>query len=217
MNSTTKRLVILISGTGATAQSVIDATRWGSLDAEVAAVFSHEPWTYGLLRAERDGIPAILHDLAEYRFEGKSESDYVNELADRVAEFEPDLVIIAGWKFPLADSFFERFPDRVVNLHAGVPGEGPVFDPYRRNPVSLAYEAYTAGLVREAQVAIEILSDPISHGRLVAQERVPIYDFDTLVDLEERVARTEQELLVNTLCLLLRDTESYEHDSWEMN
>ena len=92
MNRTIKRLVVLISGNGSTLQSVIDATRWQTLGAEVIAVFSHEAWSYGLLRAEREGIPAVLHDLAKFRIEGKSEYEYNQALAEQVSTYNPDLV-----------------------------------------------------------------------------------------------------------------------------
>jgi phosphoribosylglycinamide formyltransferase-1 len=209
MNETTKRLVVLISGTGTTMQGVIDATRWRTLDAEVVAVFSHEPWSYGLLRAEREGIPANLHDMADYRFEGKTESEYNEALAEKVAAYNPHLVVLAGWKLPFTDAFCEHFAGRIVNLQQGVPGQYTPFDIYEQNPVSRAFDAYNAGLIREAHVTVHLLDHPDSFGRVVAQERVPIYEFDSLRDLEERMNRVQQETLVNTLQLLLREREDW--------
>ncbi len=186
-------------------QSLIDAMRWQTLDAQVVAVFSHEPWSYGLMRAEREGIPALLHDLADYRFEGKTEQQYASDLADRIDAYSPDLVVLLNWNLPLSPIFFERFTNRVVNLYSGVPGQMPLFDPYGQNPVSRAFEAYNAGLIREAQVSVQMLSGIESYARVIAQQPVPIYEFDRLVDLEDRMTRVQQELLVNTLRLLLRE------------
>lgn len=210
MNRTTKRLVVLISGNGSTLQSVIDATRWQTLNAEVVAVFSHESWSYGLLRAEREGIPAILHDLAEFRIEGKSEYQYNEALAEQIVAYQPDLVVLAGWKFPLTNNFYQRFPNKILNLQQGLPGEYPMFDPYGRSPVSRAYEAYNAGLINQTHFTAQILNNAHGSGRVIAQQPVPIYHFDTLIDLEERMNRLQQELLVNTLRLLLRDNEPEE-------
>ncbi len=205
MEHTKKRLVALIAGTGLTLQGILDAIRWDTLDAEVVAVASHERWGYGLLRAEREGIPTILHDLTDYRLLDKSESEYSTELADKLEAFEPDLVLLAGWTLPLTQDFFERFQNRVLNLQSGLPGQLPLFDPYGQNPISRAYEAYTAGLIREAQVSVQLLAGIESFARVIAQQPVPIYEFDRLVDLEDRMNRVQQELLVNTLRLLLRE------------
>lgn len=216
MNRKTKRLVALISGNGLTLQSVIDATRWQTLGAEVVAVFSHEAWSYGLLRAEREGVPAILHDLTEFRVEGKSEYEYNEALADKIAAYKPDLVVLADWKQPLTDNFFQRFPHKILNLQPGLPGESPLFgNPYARNPVSRAYEAYNAGLINQTHLTTQILNNAFGSGRVIAQVPVPIYDFDSLIDLEERMNRAQQELLINTLSLLLRDYEEEEEEPQE--
>lgn len=210
------RLVLLISGSGTTMQAILDACRLDRLNAEVVAVFSHEPFEYGLLRAEREGIPAFLHDLADYRFAGRSQTEYDADLAERVAAFNPDYVVVAEWKLPLGDAFLERFPNRVIHLHAGLPGQFPLFDPYGQNPVSRAFDAYNNGLIRETGVNLHILRDAATRGPVLAEERVPIYEYDTLLDLEERFIRASQDSLINGLRLLIADRlPRYSEYRWE--
>lgn len=199
------RLVLLIGGSGITMQAIADACRTEFLDAEVVAVFSHEPYAYGLLRAEREGLTTHLHDLADYRYDGRSYSDYERDLADRVAAFRPDYVILAEWRLPLNEVFLSRFPNRVINLHAGLPGQFPIFDPYGQNPVSRAFDAYNNGLIRETGITVHILRDAAMTGPVLAQERVPIYEFDTLPDLEYRFIQTSQEIVINSLRQLIAE------------
>lgn len=215
-NSIKTRLVLLIAGSGTTMQAILDACRLERLDAEVVAVFSHEPYEYGLLRAEREGVPAFLHDLADYRYEGRSQREYDADLAERVASFHPDYVVIAEWKLPLGDAFLQRFPNRVINLHAGLPGQFPLFDPYGQNPVSRAFDAYNNGLIRETGVNLHILRDAATSGPVLAQERVPIYEYDSLPDLEERFIRASQEILINGLRHLIaeRHLDYVDERSW---
>ncbi len=209
MKSAKLRFVVLISGSGGVLQAILDACRTERLHAQVVAVFSHEPYAYGLLRAEREGVPAFLHDPSEYRFEGRSERDFEADLADRVAQFAPDYIILAEWRLPLGETFLQRFPDRVINLHAGLPGQFPVFDPYGLNPVQRAYEAYAAGIIRETGVTAHILRTSHHEGPILAQKRVPIYEFDTPSDVEERFYRTQCEVLVNVLRRLVEEHEPY--------
>lgn len=209
------RLVLLIAGSGTTMQAILDACRLERLDAEVAAVFSHEAYGYGLLRAEREGLPAFLHDLADYRSTGRSQHDYESDLADRIAAYEPDYVILAEWNLPFSEDFCRRFPDHVINLHAGLPGQFPLFDPYCQNPVSRAYDMYKYGLIRETGVNLHILRDAAMSGPILAQERVPIYEFDTLLDLEYRFIQVSQEILINGLRLLISEAAlDYPEPSW---
>lgn len=206
------RLAILISGSGGVMQAILDACRRGELDAEVVGVFSHEPYAYGLLRAEREGVPAFAHDLSDYRFRGLTERDFERELADKIEALGADMVVLAEWALPLGETFLERFPNRVINLHEGLPGQFPVFDPYMRNPVSRVYDAFTAGLIRETGVTAHILRDPMQTGPVLAAERVPIYEFDTLADVEERFYRVKCEMLVNVLRQMIEERQQ-DHQS----
>jgi len=200
-----KRIVALIAGTGTTLQSVIDAMGWETLGGQIVAVVSHERYSYGLLRAEQAQIPAFVHDVSDFRYSGEGEEGFNDGLIELVKPFEPDLIVLAGWQLPLSDSFFQAFPNQVVNLQVGLPGQFPTFDPYGSNPVSRAYEAFTAGQIRETHFSMQVLETSDGQGKTLGQIVVPIYDFDNLIDLEERMTRAQQELLVNTLRLVLRE------------
>ncbi|HBY99453.1 MAG: formyltransferase family protein [Ardenticatenaceae bacterium] len=208
------RLVLLIAGSGTTMQAILDACRLERLNAQVVAVFSHEPYEYGLLRAEREGVAAFLHDLSNYRFEGRSQHEYDTDLAERVAAIHPDYVVVAEWKLPLGSAFLEHFPNRVIHLHSGLPGQFPLFDPYGQNPVSRAFDAYNNGLIRETGVNLHILRDAAASGPVLAQERVPIYEYDTLLDLEDRFIRAAQDSLINGLRLLIATGEREYNQHW---
>jgi formyltetrahydrofolate-dependent phosphoribosylglycinamide formyltransferase len=130
------RLVVLISGNGSNLQALLDASASGSLLAEVVAVFSNRPEAYGLERARQAGLPAIALPAGK----GQSRREYDAALADRVAAWLPDWVVLAGWMRLLTTAFLDRFPGRVVNLHPALPGMFPGVDAIRR-----AFEAFCAG------------------------------------------------------------------------
>lgn len=201
----TKRIVALIAGTGSVLQNVLDAMHWETLGGHVVAVLSHERYSYGVIRAEQAGIPAFIHDVSDYRYSGEGEEAFHQSLIERIKPFYPDLIVLAGWQLPLSDSFFQAFPNKVLNLQVGLPGQYPTFDPHSMNPVSRAFEAYTAGLIRETYFSMQVLNTSDGYGKTIGQIAVPIYEFDNLIDLEERMNRAQQELLVNTLRLVLRD------------
>ena len=196
-----KRIVMLIAGTGKLLDAVGQAIRQHHLDALIVAAISHDRWGYGLLRAEREGIPAILHDLADYRATGRSDSVYSDDLLTEVEGHRPDLVMLAGWHHPLTEAFYAHFAQRLVALQSG-PALLSHRSPHTENVVSRLYEAFRAGLITEASVSLQ---HPLpTQLRLVAESRIPIYQTDRPVDLEDRLQRAEQDLLANTLHLLLR-------------
>ena len=60
------RLVVLVSGSGTNLQAMIDRIADGRLHAEIAAVISDNPDAFGLERAEKHGIPAVVIDYSKY-------------------------------------------------------------------------------------------------------------------------------------------------------
>jgi formyltetrahydrofolate-dependent phosphoribosylglycinamide formyltransferase len=189
------RLVVLVSGNGTNLQAVLDACASGGLAATVEAVFSNREAAYGLERARRTGVPAIAFG----RRPGQDRRAYDAELAHRVAAYQPDWVVLAGWMRVLTSAFLDRFPGRVVNLHPALPGAFPGV-----NAIVRAFEAYRNGEVTGTGVMVHLVPDEaVDAGPVVAQAQVPILPGDTLADLEARVHAVEHELLVSALAGLV--------------
>lgn len=186
-----KRLVVLISGNGSNLQSIMDACQSGELDARVVTVISNKPDAFGLTRARQANVNAVLK--APYKRQDRRAYDA--ELAELVASFEPDYVVLAGWMRILSAAFLTRFPNRVINLHPALPGTFP-----GTHAIERAFEAFQRGEISETGVMVHLVPDEgIDSGPVLAQEVVPIYSDDTLEFLETRIHQVEHRLLVSTL------------------
>ncbi len=106
------RTVILASGSGTNAQSVIDSVRAG-LPLDLRAVVSNRADAYVLQRAERAGISAqsVVWDRAQ-----QSRGRYDAMLLSRVSSSEPELVLLLGWMHLLDARFVTAFP-ALLNIH----------------------------------------------------------------------------------------------------
>ena len=113
--SPTPRFVVLASGNGSNFQAIVDA----GLD--VGALVCNRPNAYVIERAAAAKIPASVLVGAK----GEARTDYDARLAETVAAFSPDFVVLAGWMRMLSMAFLEHFPGRVINLHPALPGEFP--------------------------------------------------------------------------------------------
>ena len=60
------KLAVLISGGGTNLQAMIDQIEAGKLDAEISLVVSNNPDAYGLVRAQKHGIPTAVVDYRNY-------------------------------------------------------------------------------------------------------------------------------------------------------
>jgi formyltetrahydrofolate-dependent phosphoribosylglycinamide formyltransferase len=189
-----RRLVVLISGNGSNLQAILDACTANELNAAVVAVISNKRDAYGLERARQAGIPAI----ARPRPLSQPREQYDTELADLVASYAPDFVVLAGWMRVLSNAFLSRFPGQVVNLHPALPGCFPGTDAIAR-----AYDDHVTQGLRETGVMVHFVPDEgVDSGPLIAVERVPILLDDTLDALTARMHAVEHRLLVAALKLL---------------
>jgi phosphoribosylglycinamide formyltransferase 1 len=189
--SSTHNLVVLISGFGSNLQAILDACASGELPARVTAVISNKKDAYGLERARQAGIPAVYKP----KFKEQDRRLYDAELAELVALYQPDWIVLAGWMRVLSSVFLERFPNRVVNLHPALPGPFPGTDSIQR-----AFEAYQRGEIAHTGVMVHLVPDEgVDAGPVLAQEVVPIEPGDTLETLEARVHKVEHRILVDSL------------------
>ena len=188
-------LVVLITGNGSNLQAILDACASGELDAQVVAVISNKKDAFGLERARRANVPAIVKP----KFKEQDRCIYDAELAELVAAYQPDWIVLAGWMRVLSSAFLDRFPQRVVNLHPALPGTFP-----GTHAIERADAAYRAGEITQTGVMVHLVPDEgVDVGPVLAQEIVPINDDDTVEDLEERVHTVEHRLLVSTLKTLV--------------
>lgn len=190
------RVVVLASGNGSNLQAIIDACASGALHghARVVAVVSDKSTAYALQRAATAGVPSVHIG----RHVDEARADYDARLADIVAGFEPDLIVLAGWMRILTTSFLGWFPDRVVNLHPARPGELP-----GTHAIERAWQEALAGQRRVTGVMVHLVPDEgVDDGPVLATEDVPIHPDDTLDTLEARVHAVEHRLLVDTIAHL---------------
>ncbi len=189
-----KRLAVCISGNGSNLQAIIDAVQAGELEAQIEVVISNRRDAYGVVRAERAGIPTLYFPLKPYRDMGHSREEYDTDLAEQMAAYEPDLVVLAGWMHVLSPAFLDRFPNCVLNLHPALPGQFP-----GTHAIQRAYEAFQRGEIDHTGVMVHWVVPEVDAGPAIATAEVPIYPTDSLDDLEARIHTTEHRLLVEAL------------------
>jgi formyltetrahydrofolate-dependent phosphoribosylglycinamide formyltransferase len=187
----TTRLAVFISGSGSNLQAIINAIHGDELTAKIVVVVSNRQSAYGLVRAERAGIPTLYVPLKPYYDAGRSREDYDADLAEQVAAYEPDLIVLAGWMLILSPAFLDRFPQRVLNLHPALPGQFA-----GTHAIERAYEAFQRGEINHTGVMVHWVVPEVDAGPVIATAEVPIYATDSLDDLETRIHATEHRLLV---------------------
>lgn len=186
------RLVVLVSGSGTNLQALLDACEDPSYGARVVAVGADRDGIEGLARAERAGVPTFVKEVGQFT----SREHWDRALADTVAGFEPDLVVLAGFMKLVGAEFLDRFGGRVVNTH---PALSPSFPGMRGPADALEYG------VRVTGCTLFVVDAGVDTGPIVAQQAVPVEDDDTVDTLHERIKVAERGMLVDAVGRMARD------------
>ncbi|MDP2775520.1 MAG: phosphoribosylglycinamide formyltransferase [Nocardioides sp.] len=186
------RLVVLVSGSGTNLQALLDASADPAYGARVVAVGADRDGIEGLARADRAGVPTFVRKVKDFT----TREHWDRALADTVAAFEPDLVVLAGFMKLVGQEFHDRFGGRVVNTH---PALSPSFPGMHGPAEALAYGVKVTGCT------LFVVDDGIDTGPIVAQRAVEVADDDTVESLHERIKSVEREMLVETVGRMARE------------
>ncbi len=184
------RLVVLASGSGSTLQALVDATADDDFAAVIVAAGTDVPGCLAMSRAEAGGVKTFTVALRDY----PDRNAWNNALADRIAGYGPDLVVLAGFMRILGPQVVRRF--RILNTH---PALLPAF------PGAHALRDALAAGVRTTGVTVHWVDEGIDTGPVLAQVEVPVLPGDDEASLRARVQAAEKPLFVRTIRSLCQE------------
>ncbi|MBQ8738189.1 MAG: phosphoribosylglycinamide formyltransferase [Clostridia bacterium] len=174
------RIAVLVSGGGTNLQALIDAEKRGELgNGKISLVISSKPEVYALERAKSNSIKSIVLSRKEYG----SIADYSRALADTMEEEKIDLVVLAGFLTIFDEQVYEKFPNKILNVHpALIPsfcGKG-FYGLY-------VHEAALAKGVKLSGATVHIVTPECDAGPIVMQKAVEVKENDTPETLQKRI------------------------------
>ena len=181
VKKTLPEIVVLISGSGSNLQAIIDQIENNTLNARIAAVISNKPNVKGLKRAQRSGIPAHVLDHTE--FAGREAYDQA--LQTLIDEFNPALIVLAGFMRILSEDFVQRYQGKMLNIHPSLLPKHKGLHTHAR--------AIEAG-DKEHGCTVHFVTPELDGGPIIAHRKVSIESHDTEETLAKRVQQQEHTL-----------------------
>lgn len=185
------RLAVFISGSGTNLQSIIDRCADGTIPGEVVLVVSNKSDAQGLLRAQRSGINTVVHRRKKFP-DGQAADDHLLQL---LTKHEIDVIALAGYLKLLPPEVVRKYRNRIFNIHPALLPKYGGKGMYGHH----VHEAVLASGDTESGVTIHLVDEIYDHGKIVAQEKVPILPGDTPDDLAARVLEVEHKLYPRVL------------------
>ena len=204
-------LVILISGSGTSMESIIRATLNGVLaEVEVVGVISSEKEAGGIKKAKKLGVKTYIVNPYSSNFE--------SELLVLLTSLKPDLVSQNGWLPLTPRKVIKKYKGKIINQHpAPLDPEHRGIDNYdfggecmyglvpheaiirfgklvhKRQPVGYAKRYIPT------EATVHLVTDNFDEGDVIAREELVINDSDTAEVLQARLLPIEHRNVINAI------------------
>jgi phosphoribosylglycinamide formyltransferase-1 len=182
------RLGVLVSGSGTNFQAIIDRIERGELPAKIACVISNKADAYALVRAEKHGIPAIVHENGHF----PERRLYDAATVEILRSHNVDLVILAGFMRIVTHVMVDAFPNAIINIH---PALLPSFPGLHAQQQALDYG------VRFSGCTVHFVDCGTDTGPIILQTVVPVEQNDTEESLSARIQKAEHNTFAEAIRL----------------
>ncbi len=177
------RTAVLISGGGSNLQALIDASKTPDFPAEISLVISNVPDVFGLKRAAREDIPALVIDHTEF----SSRQKFDEAIHEELEKNNIDIVCLAGFMRILTPEFVDKWRGRMLNTH-------PALLPKHGGEGMHGMHVHRAVLESKDAISgasIHFVIPEVDRGEIILQKSVPVMADDTPETLAERVLSAE--------------------------
>lgn len=169
------KLAILASGSGSNAEAIMKWAKESDF-ADVVCVLSDKKKARVLERAEKFNVPALY--VKKEKIDTKDSFD--QKLIVRLADYNPDWIILAGYMKLLTPKFLHVFRQRgvkVINIHPSLLPLFPGLDGYG--------DAYKTQ-VSESGCTIHYVDEGMDTGEIIAQKTFPLIPGESLEEFKAR-------------------------------
>jgi len=182
-------IVVLCSRRGSNLQALIDVNSAGALPISIRAVLSDRPGCEALERARDAGIATDAMRPRDF----PSRREFDEALFARASDFDPALVVLAGYMRVIDDAVVRAWHGRMINIHPSL---------LPRHPGLHTHAGALAAGDNQHGASVHYVTPELDGGPVIAQVAMPILTSDRADDLARRLLPLEHRLLVASVALL---------------
>jgi phosphoribosylglycinamide formyltransferase 1 len=174
-------VAILISGRGSNMRVIAERAVAGSMPVDVRLVVSDQPSAEGLQTAAAMNITTRVLQPREFA----DRPSYDRALVQLLAQYQPKLIVLAGFMRILTPHFIGAFAGRILNVHPSLLPKYRGLHTHRR--------ALEAGETLHG-VSVHFVTEELDGGPVVLQAEVPVLPDDSEATLSARVQQSEHRI-----------------------
>ena len=175
----TFKVAILISGNGSNLQSLIDNFKKES-SIDIKCVISNKENAFGLERATEANIDNFFVDHTKF----KTREEFDQELIKILEEYDPDLIVLAGFMRILSELFVDKYIGKLINIHPSLLPKYPGLETHKK--VIENKDSHHG-------VTIHYVDNTLDGGPICAQSQMEVKT-DNIKDLQNQIHQIEHEM-----------------------
>lgn len=162
----TPKIAVFASGEGSNFEALVEASRTGRLNAEIAGLLASRPGIGAIERARRLKVPSAVLNPKDYSSSAQWDSEVLKTLQAWGAEW----VALAGFLSLIGPKVLSAFHERIVNVHPALLPKfgGPGMYGQR------VHRAVIAAAEKETGITVHLVDAEYDRGRILAQVKIPV-------------------------------------------
>lgn len=176
------KIVVLISGNGSNLEALINACKKKIINGSIDLVISNNPSAYGIERAKNHSIDFKIIDNKRF----KTREDFDKALVEILKDYNPDLIVLAGFMRILSSVMTKAFKNKIINVHPSLLPKYPGLDTHNM--------VIKNGDLKHG-VTIHYVNEVLDGGEIIAQGEMPVYANETYEEIKTRIHRIEHVML----------------------
>lgn len=174
------RVLVCVSGGGTNLQAIIDRVADGTItNTEIVGVISNNYGVYSLERAEKAGIKGEVVSPKDF----PDRSSFNKAFLAKLDEYNPDLIVLAGFLVVIPPEVIEKYEGRIINIH-------PSLIPSFCGTGYYGLKVHKAALERGVKVSgatVHFVDAGTDTGPIILQKAVNVEEGDTPETLQRRI------------------------------
>ena len=178
MFKTMKKIAIFASGSGTNAENIIKYFRKAEQNVDFI-ILSNNPKAKVLERAKQLEVQSFTFDKKDLYENGR--------VLEILQNFDPDLIVLAGFLWLIPDDLIKSYPNRIINIHPALlpkyGGKGMYGDK--------VHQAVLQNKEQFSGITIHYINNEYDKGMIIFQSQCPVNEDDTVETLAKKIHELE--------------------------
>ncbi|WP_010252392.1 phosphoribosylglycinamide formyltransferase [Myroides injenensis] len=184
-----RKIALFASGSGTNVENIINYFNDKSIPNEYLILVNNQNAKV-IEKAEKRNVPVMIFN---------REMLNNGNVKEKLQEFNPDLIVLAGflWKFP--EALVKLYPNKIINIHpALLPNYGG-----KGMYGHFVHEAVLTNKEKETGITIHFVNENYDEGNIIFQQNVSIEHCESWEEIAKEVQRLEHKYFPEVIEKLL--------------